>query len=102
MENARLLMRAQTDLNLLAGQMTAGEERTKRQIEWHQTQQQQEKQRAQGHDYVHQGQQRQWQEQGCQEWPQSRQHAHYQETQMPTYRSRRGEQDDNRSDCVIA
>lgn len=41
-ENARLLMQAQSDLNLLAVQMAASEEGTRRQIEWYQQQQEQQ------------------------------------------------------------
>jgi hypothetical protein len=105
MENAKLLMQAQTDLGLLVGHMAAGEERTKRQIEWYQAQQQQEQQRVQGHHHTHQRQQQQQQQQqqqGCQQRQRSRQkHAYYPESQISSYGPGRNEQDDNRSECVI-
>jgi hypothetical protein len=37
-ENARLLMQAQTDINALSGQMAAGAEGTRKQVEWYEGQ----------------------------------------------------------------
>jgi hypothetical protein len=44
MENARLLMQAQSNIGVLAGQIAAGAEGTKKQIEWYEQQQQQQQQ----------------------------------------------------------
>src|SRR5215471_2919594 len=41
-ENARLLMQAQSNIGLLSGQIAAGEEGTRRQLEWYENQQQQQ------------------------------------------------------------
>src|SRR5271165_4962058 len=47
MENARLLMQAQSNIGELAGQIAAGTEGTKKQIEWYEQQQQQQQQQPQ-------------------------------------------------------
>ena len=85
MENARLLMQAQSDLNLLAGQMAASEEGTRRQIEWYKQQQER---------------------QGHQNPPQHNPHQNRQVYQIhpngePVYLVMRDQRDD-RGDCIIS
>ena len=48
-ENARLLLQAQSNIGLLSGQIAAGEEGTRKQVEWYEKQQQQQQQQQQQH-----------------------------------------------------
>jgi hypothetical protein len=122
-ENARLLKQAQTDLGLLAGQIAAGEDRTKKQLEWYQQQQQQLQQQppppqlpqpqptqagqyAQQPQYQQQGYQYshpppQYQHPAYQQWPQNTQQATYQQPQQQGS-STANTREESRSECVIA
>src|SRR5271170_2416109 len=103
-ENARLLKQAQTDLGLLAGQIAAGEDRTKKQLEWYEQQQRQQQppapapqpqppqagQYAQQPQYQQQGYQYshpppQYQHPAYQQWPQNVQQPTYQQPQQQGY-----------------
>jgi hypothetical protein len=90
-QNAKLLMQAQSDLGLLATQMGAGEEGTKRQIEWYQHKQQQQ--------YYPNVQQHHQQPHGYRQWNQQITH---QQTGLPGNHATRSAGNENHPDCIIS
>lgn len=101
-ENAKLLMQAQSDIGLLAGQMAAGAAGTKKQIEWYEQQQQQQQQQQLQPQQYNYGQyytypQESYYNQSSPQWP-NNEHQQQYDKNYPT----KSGKDGDRAECIIS